>query len=124
MKTCLSNRRARHVTASVLLIMGAGAAFSATPPAASPPAANPPTASPAAPSKETREKMASLHEQMAACLRSDKPIADCHSQMMKSCQDAMGEKGCRMMGHGMMGGGSGKHDHMTHDPAKNPDANK
>lgn len=124
MKTGLSNRRARQVTVSVLLIMGASAAFSATAPAASPPAANPPTASPAAPSKETREKMASLHEQMAACLRSDKPIADCHSQMMKSCQDAMGEQGCRMMGHGMMGGGSGKHDHMIHDPAKNPDANK
>ena len=85
------------------------------------------TQSPPAPAtvtKETREKMAVLHEQMAACLRSDKPIADCHSQMMKSCQDAMGEQGCRMMGHGMMGGGSGKHDHMMQDPAKNPDEHK
>lgn len=115
MKTARSNPRARHVIASVLLLMGAGATFAAPPP----PAEKSPT-----PSKEMREKMATVHEQMATCLRSDKPIADCHSQMMKSCQDAMGEQGCRMMGHGMMGGGSGKHDHMIHDPAKNPDDHK
>ena len=98
-----SNRHAGAVIASVLLITGAGAAF----------AADPPAAPHDTPSKEMREKMASLHEQMAACLRSDKPIADCHSQMMKSCKETMGEKGCPMMGHGMMGGGSGKRNHMT-----------
>jgi hypothetical protein len=31
--------------------------------------------------------------------------------MMKSCQDTMGEQGCPMMGHGMVG--SGAHNHMT-----------
>jgi len=108
-KADFSNRRARYVLASVLMIMGAGTALAA---------------SPAEPSRQMREKMAGLHEQMATCLRSDKAIADCHSQMMKSCQDAMGEQGCRMMRHGMMGGGSGKHDHMIHDPAKNPGAQK
>ncbi|MGB8692642.1 MAG: hypothetical protein WCD08_03960 [Steroidobacteraceae bacterium] len=35
------------------------------------------------PSKEMRAKMASAHEQMAACLRSDRPMAECHDEMMK-----------------------------------------
>lgn len=33
--------------------------------------------------KEQRQKMADVHEKMAACLRSDKPIEDCHAEMMK-----------------------------------------
>jgi hypothetical protein len=107
-----SNRRAAAVIASVLLIMGASAAF----------AADPPAARHGTPSKEMREKMASLHEQMAACLRSEKPIADCHSQMMKSCQDTMGEEGCPMMGHGMMSSEPGKRNHMTpHTPKDHED---
>lgn len=63
-------------------------------------AAEPPAAPPE-PSKEMRAKMAAAHEQMAACLRSDKPIAACRSEMMKSCQEIMGERGCPMMGMGM-----------------------
>jgi len=54
-------------------------------------------------SKETREKMAVLHEQMAACLRSDKSFPECHSTMIKSCQEQLGNDGCPMMtgmGHG------------------------
>ncbi len=84
MNTRALNRCARHVIASVLVIMSASAAFAADPPATSQPA----------PSKEMREKMASLHEQMAACLRSDKPISDCHSQMMKNCRETLGDQGC------------------------------
>jgi hypothetical protein len=42
----------------------------------------------AAPSKAMREKMAAMHEQMAACLRSDKPVADCRAEIRKSCQEA------------------------------------
>jgi hypothetical protein len=57
----------------------------------------------AAPSKEIREKMATLHEQMAACLRSDKSLAECRTQMMKGCRD-LGSQTCPMMG---MGGGMG-----------------
>ncbi len=34
-------------------------------------------------SKEMRAKMASAHEQLATCLRSDRPIAECHDEMMK-----------------------------------------
>src|SRR5450759_4890233 len=51
------------------------------------------------PTKEMRAKMATLHEQMAACLRSDKSFSDCHSE--KGCQQLMGERGCPMMGMGM-----------------------
>jgi hypothetical protein len=98
----------------MLVIMGASGAF----------AADPPTGSQAAPSKEMREKMATLHEQMVACLRSDKPIADCHSQMMQGCQDTMGKHGCTMTGHGMMGSGPRRHHHTMQDAAKNPEDHK
>jgi hypothetical protein len=36
------------------------------------------------PTKEMREKMAAVHEQMAKCLRSDKSVEDCHHEMMKA----------------------------------------
>lgn len=67
-------------------------------------AANPPATTPTGPSKDTREKMAVLHEQMAACLRSDKPIADCRDEMRKNCQTTVGAQGCPMMGMGRRGG--------------------
>jgi hypothetical protein len=65
--------------------------------------APPPTAKPAAaakmehaaPTKEMREQMASLHEHMAACLRSSKSVEDCHHEMMaahEKMEGAMGEK--------------------------------
>ena len=53
----------------------------------------------AAPSKEMREKMAVVHEQMAACLRSDKTVADCHTQTLQACREMIkNEKECPMMG--------------------------
>ncbi len=74
-------------------VLGLSLAWSADPaPAAS--------ASPAAPSKAMREKMATLHEQMAACLRSDKSVTDCHTEMANSCRTTMGTEGCSMMGMG------------------------
>ncbi len=56
---------------------------------------------------EQRQKMATAHENMATCLRSDKKIEDCRKEMMQSCQETMGKDGCPMMGkmHGMMGKG-------------------
>jgi hypothetical protein len=53
-----------------------------------------------APSKESREKMAAAHENMAQCLRSEATIEDCHKQMMDQCHDTNGD--CPMMGKGMM----------------------
>jgi putative SOS response-associated peptidase YedK len=44
--------------------------------------------------KEAREKMAVVHEQMAACLRSDKTTAECHTEMSKSHAELMRASGC------------------------------
>jgi hypothetical protein len=90
---------APHV-ATLAMLLSTGAAFSAEPPAPSHPAL----------SKEQREKMAAIHEQMAACLRSDKPVADCHREAMKSCQQMMGKEGCPMMGS--------MHEHMMQQSSK------
>jgi len=61
-----------------------------------------------------REKMAVFHEQLAACLRSDKPIAECHKQAMQHHQDMMGmmgKEGCTKMDMDhTMPGQSGKTD--------------
>jgi hypothetical protein len=99
--TSVSKVFCRNAIASMLVIAGAGFAFAADAPANHP-----------APSKEMREKMATLHEQMAACLRSDKPMADCRTEMMKNCQSMMGDQGCPMMGMG-----KGMHDHMMKEHA-------
>jgi hypothetical protein len=75
-------------------------------------AADPAPSSDPAPSPEMRQKMAAVHQKMAACLQSDKPIGACRSEMMQGCQETMGADGCPMMGKmgggmgpGMMGGG-------------------
>lgn len=64
------------------------------------------------PTKEMRESMATMHEKMAACLRSDRPVSECRKEMMQSCHDMIGEKGCGM---GMMDHGR-KHDHLMPAP--------
>lgn len=104
-----STRRAVTAITSALLIGLSSAAF----------AADAPTA-PAAPTKEMRERMATLHEQMAACLRSDKSVSECHAAMQKHCQAMMGTQGCtRMMGAGgMMGMGRGTNCPVTSNPSK------
>jgi len=88
-----------------------GSAWSADPaPAAS--------ASQAAPSKEMREKMAAVHEQMATCLRSEKAFDECRKQMMQSCRQTVGSQSCPMMGMGM-GSGMG-HGHTQPAPGSSP----
>jgi hypothetical protein len=66
---------------------------------------------PSDPTPEARQQMAAVHQKMAECLRSDRPIAECRAEMMRSCHEMMGERGCPMMGStgggmgpGMMGG--------------------
>jgi precorrin-2 methylase len=39
--------------------------------------------------REMRAKMAAVHEQMAACLKSDRPIMECHEEMMKHHDESM-----------------------------------
>jgi hypothetical protein len=55
----------------------------------------------AEPSKPAREQMAKMHDEMAACLRSDKSFADCRTQMHERCVAVMHGQGCPMMGNGM-----------------------
>jgi hypothetical protein len=61
--------------------------------------------------KEDRQKMADLHTQMAECLKSDKPITECKTEMMNNCKGMTGKEGCPMMGH-MWGKGK---DMMMYD---------
>ena len=89
--------RARLTSSRTLFGVIALAIYCATVAAAEPPAAPP------EPSKEMRAKMAAAHEQMAACLRSEKSMADCRKEMMKSHHELMGEQGCPMMEMGMHG---------------------
>jgi hypothetical protein len=79
------------ITAILALYIPGTAPFAAEQPAA--------TAATAvsAPSRETREAMAAVHEQMAACLRSDKPVEQCHSEMHKACREKVGQEQCPMM---------------------------
>ena len=70
-------------------------------------AAEPATGAPSAPSPEVRQQMATVHQKMADCLRSERPFAECRSEMMKSCTEMAGASGCPMMGSGPGGMGPG-----------------
>jgi len=63
-------------------------------------AAEPPANRAAAPSQELRDQMAAVHQRMASCLRSEKPIAECREEMRRNCAKFMGEQDCSMMGMG------------------------
>ena len=117
MKTTRLPLVSRVTAAAALALLCAGSAWAADP---APTAASktPSSAQKAPPSKEARAQMAALHEQMAACLRSDKSIADCRTEVMKSCRDTMGTQGCPYMGMGQhgMGMGSGMGGGMMQTP--------
>lgn len=49
-------------------------------------------------SKEQRAQMAAVHEKMAACLRSDRPLEECRDEMHASCVGLFGDEGCPMGG--------------------------
>jgi hypothetical protein len=94
--------------ASLLSLLGVASAWSAF--------AGDTTASatPTVPTKEMRAQMATVHEQMAACLRSDKSMAHCRNEMMNNCQKIMGTQGCSMTGMGQ--GTKGMHGGMQYQP--------
>ncbi len=83
------------------LILSAGIALLAS---AGARAADPSSVAPADPTPAQRQTMAELHRQMADCLVSDRPIADCRAAMHQQCMQTMGATGCPMMGGGMMHG--------------------
>ena len=99
----MTSRRSRWCTLiAALALVSVSPAF----------AADPEQSAASDPSPETRQQMAAVHQKMAACLRSARPIAECRAEMMKSCHEMMGERGCPMMGStdggmgpGMMGSG-------------------
>jgi hypothetical protein len=59
------------------------------------------------PGPEARKQMAAVHQRMADCLRSDRPMAECRSEMMTSCRSMMDESDCPMMGSRRQGMGPG-----------------
>jgi len=65
------------------------------------------------PTKEMRATMAAAHERMAACLRTDRPMAECREEMRKSAP-TMGEQ-CPMMGNMQMHEGAEKPKAAEHD---------
>ena len=103
----MTSRKSRlHALVVAITLFSSGAALGADP------GNNPP----ANPSPEARRQMV-IHEKMAACLKTDRPMAECRAEMLKNCQDMMGKNGCPMMGSmgggmmrgpGMMQGGSSK----------------
>jgi len=64
-----------------------------------------PNQAPGAPTAAQRQKMADIHQKMAECLRSDRPIEDCHKEMATACRETPGA--CPMMGRGHGGRGGG-----------------
>ncbi len=79
-------------------------------------AADPAKAPPAAPSAAEREQMAAAHQKMAECLKSDRPMSECKSEMMKSAHRMHSDMGCPMMESGHHGG------MMKGEPAPQPPA--
>lgn len=57
---------------------------------------------PMEPTPEQRVNTATVHENTAACLKSDKTVEACHSEMRSSCKSMMGNDACRMMKHDKM----------------------
>jgi hypothetical protein len=88
-------------------------------------AADPKTAPPE-PTAEQRQKMADVHQKMAECLRSTRPIAECRSEMWTACHGlgagacpGMG-RGRGAMGPGLMGYGTGPGQMMQDSPTATP----
>jgi hypothetical protein len=99
--------------ASLLSLLGMASAYSAF--------AGDTTASatPMVTTKEMRAQMATIHEQMAACLRSDKSMSHCRTEMMTSCQKITGTQGC-CMGQST----KGMHGGMMQSQPPTPDTKK
>ena len=74
----MSSIRAAYLACGAVLLCSAGSALATEPQQDTQP---PPT-------KEMREQMAQAHEKMAVCLRSSRPIDECHAEM-KKMHDAM-----------------------------------
>ena len=91
----MTNRTTRWLAGvAAIVLLSASAAL----------AADPAKAPPAAPTAAEREQMAAAHQKMADCLKSDRPMSECKSEMMKSAHGMKGDMGCPMMESGHHGG--------------------
>jgi hypothetical protein len=43
-------------------------------------------------------EMAEVHQRMAVCLKSDRPMTECRADVRKNCRDLMGTDHCPIMG--------------------------
>lgn len=50
-------------------------------------------------SPEMRQKIASVHQNMADCLKSDRPVSECRSEMMRSKKQMKSEMSGKMEKH-------------------------
>jgi len=91
--TCRHHAARWLAAAGVALLVASGARAEEPAPAARPD-----------PTAEQRQKMAESHRQMADCLASEAPIAECRTQMHARCTEIMGEGGCMGPGMGMRHG--------------------
>ena len=65
---------------------------------------------------EQRQSMAELHEKMAVCLRSGKPMSACRDEIQKNCHGMVGTESCYMMGMGKMHRGGMMGDYYEDGP--------
>jgi hypothetical protein len=108
----MTRRVTPWIGAIAALVLWAGPVHAADPKKPTPPPA---------PTAEQRQKMADVHQKMAECLRSDRPIADCRSEMATACHDVLGADACPMMGKGRGGMGPGMgHGMMQGPPSTTP----
>lgn len=75
-----------------------------------------PAAQPSAAQRQTmadhHKKMAELHSQMAACLQSNKPVAQCHQELRGNFRALGGDRCPFFDGKGMTGRGRGMMGHQ------------
>ena len=52
---------------------------------------------PSDPTTKERQYLASFHDKMATCLRSDRPFSDCHKEIVNNCMNGFGKNRCLSM---------------------------
>jgi fatty-acid desaturase len=62
------------------------------------------------PTADMRKKMADMHQMMADCLKSEKPMKECKQEMMKNCPMMKDGKKCPMAAEMDMMGEHAKHE--------------
>ncbi len=96
MNTASKQRVSALVTGIAVALLGSSFAAAQTTPSSDEPSKQ----TRQEPSKQTRDQLAQIHDEMATCLRSDKSMSECQTQMHDRCVAVMGDKGCPPKGGG------------------------